>query len=68
MGLSSVQMVRMSRLLDETLELDESGQREWLVALRPEHQDIAEALRDALSLGSTGTEGELNAAKGRGEN
>jgi eukaryotic-like serine/threonine-protein kinase len=53
--LTSAQMARMSRVLDEALELDEAGRREWLAALNPEHQDIAEALREALSLGSAGT-------------
>jgi len=53
-------MVRMSSLLDEALELDEAGRRKWLAELGPENQDIAEALREALSLGSTGTQGELS--------
>ena len=53
--LTSAQMARMSRVLDEALVLDEAGRREWLAALNPEHQDIAEALREALSLGSAGT-------------
>ena len=48
-------MVRMSRLLDEALELDEAGRREWLATLGAEHQDIAEALAEALSLGCAGT-------------
>ena len=55
MGVSSAQMVRMSRLLDQALELDEAVRRKWLAALGPENQDIAEALREALSSGSTGT-------------
>jgi serine/threonine protein kinase/Tfp pilus assembly protein PilF len=54
--LTSAQMARMSRLLDEALELDEGAQREWLAALGSHHQDIAEALREALSIGRTGTE------------
>lgn len=41
-------MARMSRLLDEALPLDEAERRLWLEALSPEHQDIAEALREAL--------------------
>jgi eukaryotic-like serine/threonine-protein kinase len=53
--LTAAQMMRMSRLLDEALELDEAGRREWLAALSAEDQDIAEALREALSLGSAGT-------------
>jgi hypothetical protein len=50
--LSSAQMARMIPLLDEALELDEAGRREWLGALNPEYQDIAD---EALSLGSAGT-------------
>lgn len=42
-------MSRMSRLLDEALPLDEAGRQAWLDALAPEHQDIAPALRAALS-------------------
>ena len=41
-------MSRMSRLLDEALPLDEAGRGHWLDGLAREHQDIAEALRDAL--------------------
>jgi serine/threonine protein kinase len=48
MGLTSAQMARMSRLLDEALPLDEAGRRAWLDALAAEHQDIATALREAL--------------------
>jgi serine/threonine-protein kinase len=48
MGLTSAQMARMSRLLDEALPLDEAGRRAWLDALASEHQDIAAALHDAL--------------------
>ena len=54
--MSSVQMMRMSRLLDEALALDEAGRREWLAALAPEHQDIGEALRDALRPGDNETQ------------
>jgi WD40 repeat protein/serine/threonine protein kinase len=53
-------MVRMSRLLDEVLELDEVGRREWLASLGAEDQDIAAALREALLLNSTGMEGALS--------
>jgi hypothetical protein len=53
-------MVRMSRLPDEALEFEEAGRQGWLAALGPEHQDIAEARREALALGSAGTEGELS--------
>jgi eukaryotic-like serine/threonine-protein kinase len=49
MGLTSAQMARMSRLLDEALPLDEVGRRAWLDTLASEHQDIAPALREALS-------------------
>jgi serine/threonine protein kinase/Tol biopolymer transport system component len=48
MGLSIPQMTRISRLLDEALSLDAAGRREWLQALPQEHQDLAQALRDAL--------------------
>jgi serine/threonine protein kinase/Tol biopolymer transport system component len=48
MGLSIPQMALMSRLLDEALPLDEAGRRAWLDALPAEHQDLAQALRDAL--------------------
>jgi serine/threonine protein kinase/Flp pilus assembly protein TadD len=57
--LTSAQMVRMSRLLDEALPLDEAGRREWLEALSPDHQDIAEVLRKALLPGGTGTQDAL---------
>src|ERR1700691_442616 len=55
MGLTSAQMARMSRLLDEALPLDEVGRRAWLDTLASEHQDIAPALREALSLYSAKT-------------
>jgi len=48
MGLSIPQMTRMSRLLDEALQLDAAGRSAWLEALPEEHQDLAQALRDAL--------------------
>jgi serine/threonine protein kinase/Tol biopolymer transport system component len=51
MGLSIPQMTRMSRLLDEALPLDAAGRRAWLEALAEEHQDLAQALRDALLAG-----------------
>ena len=34
-------MARTIPLLDEALALDEAGQREWLAALEPKHQDIS---------------------------
>jgi hypothetical protein len=46
--LTSAEMARMSRLLDEALPLDEPERRQWLDALCAEHQDIASALREAL--------------------
>jgi len=48
MGLSIPQMAAMSRLLDAALPLDVEGRRAWLEALSPEHQDLAQALHDAL--------------------
>jgi serine/threonine protein kinase/TolB-like protein/thioredoxin-like negative regulator of GroEL len=48
MGLSAVQMARMSALLDEALELDEAGRRLWLDRLGPEHRELEGALRQAL--------------------
>jgi serine/threonine protein kinase/lipoprotein NlpI len=48
MTLSADQVARMSRLLDEALELDEAGRQRWLQALGPEHQDLLGALRSAL--------------------
>ncbi len=54
--LTAAQMVRMSRLLDEALELDEAGRQAWLDALESQDQDIAEALREALLLDGTGSE------------
>jgi serine/threonine protein kinase/Tol biopolymer transport system component len=41
-------MALMSRLLDETLPLDEAGRRLWLDKLPPEYGDLAQALRSAL--------------------
>ena len=48
MGLSTSQLARMSRLLDEALTLDDAGRRAWLDRLLPEHQDVADVLRKAL--------------------
>ena len=53
MGLSIPQMTRMSRLLSEALPLDAVGRCAWLEALPQEHQDLAQALRDALLPGDT---------------
>ena len=48
MTLSIAQMAAMSRLLDEALPLDAVGRRAWLEALPPEHQELAQNLREAL--------------------
>jgi len=48
MGLSAAQLTQMSRLLDEALELDEPGRRQWLERLAPEHRELEAALRHAL--------------------
>ena len=48
MGLSIAQMARMSRLLDEALPLDVAARRVWLEVLPKEHEDLAQALREAL--------------------
>jgi len=54
--LSASQMARMSRLLDEALELDEEGRRHWLRDLAPQDRDLEVALRGAL-LPQAGTAG-----------
>jgi len=41
-------MAAISRLLDEALELDEAGRRQWLQNLPAEHQELAGSLRAAL--------------------
>jgi serine/threonine protein kinase len=48
MGLSAAQMAQMSALLDEALDLDEAGRRQWLERLGPEHRELESALRQAL--------------------
>jgi WD40 repeat protein/serine/threonine protein kinase len=48
LGLTLEQMVRMSELLDQAMELDEAGRRRWLARLPPEDQGLAEALHEAL--------------------
>jgi serine/threonine protein kinase len=48
MGLSAAQMAQMSALLDEALDLDEAGRRQWLERLGPEHRELEGALRQAL--------------------
>jgi TolB-like protein len=46
--LSTEQLARMSRLLDEVIDLDETGRRKWLQALGPEHRDLEPELWHAL--------------------
>jgi serine/threonine protein kinase/Flp pilus assembly protein TadD len=48
MALSTSQMARMDRLLDEALALDAEGRRRWLHRLAPEHQDLEAALKRSL--------------------
>jgi serine/threonine protein kinase/TolB-like protein/Flp pilus assembly protein TadD len=52
MSLTTIQMARMSKLLDEALPLDEPGRRHWLEALPAADRDLALPLREAL-LGGT---------------
>jgi hypothetical protein len=40
--------VVIQSLTDEALQLDAAGRSAWLEALPEEHQDLAQALRDAL--------------------
>jgi TolB-like protein/tRNA A-37 threonylcarbamoyl transferase component Bud32/Tfp pilus assembly protein PilF len=48
MRLSTEQLARLSRLLDEALDLDEAARKEWLQALPAEHADLEPALRQGL--------------------
>jgi serine/threonine protein kinase/TolB-like protein/Flp pilus assembly protein TadD len=48
LGLTLEQMVRMSELLDQAIELDTAARRRWLEELSPDNRDLAEALRGAL--------------------
>jgi serine/threonine protein kinase/TolB-like protein len=48
MGLSIEEVARLSRLLDEALDLDEAGRRRWLEELAPADRDLKEALREGL--------------------
>ncbi|HEY6512457.1 MAG TPA: serine/threonine-protein kinase, partial [Burkholderiaceae bacterium] len=48
MRLSTEQLTRMSRLLDEVVDADEAARQQWLQALPSEHQDLEAALRHAL--------------------
>jgi len=46
--LTAAQIGRMSRLLDEALDLDQEGRRRWLAELSADHRDLEPALRQAL--------------------
>ncbi len=48
MKLSTEQLTRMSRLLDEVLDADDAARAQWLRALPPEHHDLEPALRRTL--------------------
>src|SRR5579859_2726492 len=48
MPLTTLQMARMSQLLDEALPLDAGARRQWLEALSPADRDLALPLREAL--------------------
>src|ERR1700677_4073065 len=54
MSLTTIQMARMSKLLDEALPLDEPGRRRWLEELPPADRDLALPLREALLGGDEG--------------
>jgi tetratricopeptide (TPR) repeat protein len=45
---STEQLARMSRLLDEVIDADETARLNWLQALPAEHRDLKPALRQAL--------------------
>jgi serine/threonine protein kinase len=46
--LSAARMARLSRLVDEALELDPEARRRWLKALPPDDRDLEPGLRHAL--------------------
>jgi len=48
MRLTTEQLTRMSRLLDEVVDCDEAARERWLQALGAEHRDLEPALRRAL--------------------
>lgn len=50
MKLSTEQLSRLSRLLDEVVDADEAQRQRWLETLAPQHRDLEPALREALSL------------------
>jgi serine/threonine protein kinase len=69
MSISLKHMPQMSQLLDEALELDDMGRREWLDALAAGHRQLEDALQRALvprEGGSAGvsTQPRLDAAAG----
>ncbi|MCC7287295.1 MAG: serine/threonine protein kinase [Burkholderiaceae bacterium] len=47
-SLSTQQLARLSRLLDEVVDADEAARQRWLRALPEEHLDLEPALRRAL--------------------
>jgi serine/threonine-protein kinase len=49
MKLSTEQLERLSRLLDEVVDADATARAQWLQALPAEHRDLETALRRALS-------------------
>lgn len=58
MKLSTEQLARMSRLLDEVLEMDDAARRQWLASLPAQHADIEPALRQGLfPAGGDGAQG-----------
>lgn len=48
MSLSGPDWVRLSRLLDEALELDPADRAQWVESLPPEHSGLSDTLRDLL--------------------
>ena len=52
MRLSTEQLSRMSRLLDEVVEADAAAREQWLQSLASEHRDLEPALRRALLPGN----------------
>ena len=52
--LSTEQLARMSRLLDELVDADDAARAEWLRALPDEHRDLEPALRQALFASAEG--------------
>jgi hypothetical protein len=52
MNQSAAQLLRMSRLLDDVLTLDQPARERWLAQLAHEHADLSPALRKALTADS----------------